>query len=235
MEQNINIIRIQKVYEALGDLQDKVVFAGGAAVSMYADRIAFEVRPTEDVDIVVQIYSRYDYTVLEDHLRKIGFKNDSAASFIGRYYFNDLIVDVMPLAEEVLGFSNRWYEDGFKNAINYKIEEDKIIKIFSAPYFVAAKLEAFKSRGKNKSGEYDGRVSDDFEDIIFILENRLALWDDINKAPKNLREYLYNEFMLLSLNPYFEEWIDCHASTSSPAATPIIIGNLKNWLSQYSL
>lgn len=53
MSHHINITRIKAVNNALEKLRDKVVFVGGATVSLYADSAAEEIRPTEDIDIVV--------------------------------------------------------------------------------------------------------------------------------------------------------------------------------------
>lgn len=55
MSHQANITRIKAVSNALGSLKDQVVFVGGATVSLYADRAAAEARPTDDVDIVVEI------------------------------------------------------------------------------------------------------------------------------------------------------------------------------------
>lgn len=41
------------------------------------------------------------------------------------------------------------------------------VRIFSAPYFLATKLEAFVDRREN-----EGRFSTDFEDIVHVLNNR---------------------------------------------------------------
>ena len=65
MSHQTNITRIRSVSNALGDLRDKVVFVGGATVSLYADRIALEVRPTDDVDIVVEIATRWQFAEIE--------------------------------------------------------------------------------------------------------------------------------------------------------------------------
>jgi hypothetical protein len=80
-----NITRIKAVYNALGDLKNKVVFVGGATVSLYADRQATEVRPTDDVDILVEISSNWEFADLEQQLRDRDFKNDTTAKFAGRY------------------------------------------------------------------------------------------------------------------------------------------------------
>ena len=116
-----NIVRIRAVNNALGTLKDKVVFVGGATVSLYADRMAPESRPTDDVDIVVEIASRWDYAQLEAQLRQVGFQNDITGKFLGRYLMQGVILDVMPTDESILGFSNKWYADGFKTAADYLI------------------------------------------------------------------------------------------------------------------
>jgi hypothetical protein len=97
------------------------------------------------------------------------------------------------------------------------------VKIFSAPYFIASKIEAFKNRGKNEQGEYDGRTSDDFEDLVFILENRFSVWDEMKQSAPSVQEYLKKEFKKLIAMSYLEEWIDGHASFNSPPATYYII------------
>lgn len=100
----------------------------------------------------------------------MGFENDQESGVICRYKVQGIIVDVIPTGEDVLNFSNRWYPDGYKAAMNYSIDAKHIIKIFTAPYFIASKLEAFKSRGKD-----DGRTSTDFKDIICTGKSALYM------------------------------------------------------------
>jgi len=50
-EENISVIRI--VYDALGDLKNKVVFVGGVIVPLYADTQSIEARFTNDIDLYV--------------------------------------------------------------------------------------------------------------------------------------------------------------------------------------
>lgn len=77
----------------------------------------------------------------------------------------------MPTEDSSIDFGNKWYPEGFHNAVDYLLEENCSIQILSAPYFIATKIEAYKGRGKN-----DGRTSQDFEDIIYVLENRQNFW-----------------------------------------------------------
>lgn len=225
MSHQINITRIKAVSNALAGLKDKVVFVGGATVSLYADRIAPEVRPTEDVDVLVEIASRWDFAALEEQLRKIGFVNDTSSKFLGRYLLPGIIVDVMPTEEGILGFSNKWYAEGFKTSIDYNIDDQHSVKIFSPPYFIASKIEAFKNRGKG-----DGRTSSDFEDIVFVLENRKAIWKEMRATEPPLNKYLVKEFTKFKNNPYIEEWLDAHSSSYSPPSTYYILEDLENFI-----
>ena len=228
MSQHINITRIKAVYNLLGDLKDQVVFVGGATVSLYADRQAPDVRPTDDVDILVEIGSRWNYMALEEQLRQMGFQNVQDSKFEGRYTIQGLVVDVMPTDEQILGFSNQWYKHGFDTAIDHEIDEDHKVKIFSSPCFIASKLEAFKNRGGN-----DGRLSSDFEDIVFVLENRSTIWQEMSSAEKELKEYLLNEFTSLHKQPYIREWIDVHSSSYPQDSSNIILEDMENFITTF--
>lgn len=227
MSHHHNITRIKAVYNGLGALQKDVVFVGGATVSLYSDREAVEVRPTEDIDILIELLSHLEYSKIDEQLRSIGFENDKESGVICRYQFQGTTVDVMPTDESVLGFTNIWYQEGFENAIDYIIDENHIIKIFSAPYFIASKFEAFKGRGNN-----DGRTSSDFEDIVFVFDNRKSIWEELNSAPENLRDYLKQELTSLLENKFHFEWIDSHVDFGSPPSSFFIIENIKKFISK---
>jgi len=231
MNHNSNITRIKAVYNALGELREQVVFVGGAVVSLYAERDWDEVRETDDVDILVEVYTYPEYSKLEKKLRRIGFANDTTAKFIGRYNLPGIIVDVMGLDEKILGFTNRWYKEAFQHSIKHTIDELATVRIFTAPYFLASKLEAYKDRGKNSAGEYDGRMSNDFHDIVFLLVYRRSIWSEIQTLPEGeLKSYIFDEFSKLLQNPYLEEWIDAHAPYHSPVSYYIVIPGIKKLL-----
>ena len=230
MSDHDNIVRIKAVFNALEELRNEVVFVGGATISLYANIPTFEIRPTYDVDILVEIYSRVEYERLEEKLRKKGFVNDTTAKFIGRYILDGVIVDVMPTNEDILGFSNHWYKEGYAHAMDYKIDDQHIVKIFPAPYFIASKIEAFKERGKNSHDELDGRTSRDFEDLVFVLETRTTVWDEINEADENVKRYLKEEFTKLLSIPYFGEWLAANVNQhGSPPADYYIMPELKKF------
>lgn len=57
MSHERNILRIKVVHDALQELAGEVVFVGGATVSLYAQRPVAEIKPTDDVDVVVEVIS----------------------------------------------------------------------------------------------------------------------------------------------------------------------------------
>lgn len=101
-----NIARIRAVHQALGELNQQVIYVGGATVSLYADRPSGESRPTEDVDILIELLNYSGYADFEEALRKKGFHNDTESGIICRYKVQGIVVDVMPTSGEVLGFTN---------------------------------------------------------------------------------------------------------------------------------
>jgi len=225
MSDHINKLRIKVVSNALKPLNEKIVFVGGATISLYSDRQAFDVRPTDDVDVILEILDYNERSKLDEKLRDIGFINDIESNVICRYKIQGIIVDIMPTDDSSIGFKNLWYTNGFENAVDCQIDDDTIVKILSAPYFIATKLEAHKGRGEN-----DGRTSHDFEDIVYVLENRSNIWEEILAADSEIKNYLKEEFQTLLNNPNIEEWIGSHVERSPQPATNRIIAEMEKFV-----
>lgn len=79
-------------------------------------------------------------------------------------------------------------------------------------------------------GNHDGRTSKDFEDIVFILQNRLSIWSELTYSNDEVLEYLKNTFANLMTNPNFEEWVDCHAGFGNISATYYIMEELNKFI-----
>ena len=202
-----NIEMIRKVAVGLGDLKDSVVFIGGAVTELYAnDPASTEIRPTLDVDCVIELASRGSFYHMEDSLRSKGFKNDTTPGApICRWIYKDVIVDIMPDDEDILGFSNRWYKAGVKNRIEKEIDNNLKIFIFQVNYYLATKLEATFHRGMA-----DLRTSQDFEDVVFIMNNDHTLLDNIKECHDNeLKQYLKNSMKKLLDLRYINEAVEC--------------------------
>jgi len=95
----------------------------------------------------------------------------------------------MPTDEEILGFSNQWYRQAMHYATVQAIAEDMTIRLVTAPYFLATKIDAFYSRGNG-----DFIASHDMEDIITLLDGRREIVDEVMAAPGEVKEFLSRTF-----------------------------------------
>lgn len=200
-----NIIMLQTVAKGLGELKDEMVFVGGAVAELYAENpAASEIRPTIDVDCVIEISSRLQFARLEENLRARGFTNDtSEGAPICRWIYKDIKVDVMPTDSKILGFTNRWHEEGIEIKITKTLPDETEVFVFPPEYYLAAKFEAHKGRGGN-----DLRQSHDFEDIIYILDNCPDILRNINDSNPSVSEYLKEECQTLLDNQNITEGIE---------------------------
>jgi predicted nucleotidyltransferase len=201
-----NIKMLQSVAHGFGELKNEMVFVGGSVAELYADNPgASDIRPTLDVDCVIELGSKREHDKLEGELRAIGFAHDiSSGAPICRWIFKDIKVDVMPADMSILGFSNRWYVPGIENRIVKTLPDGTEIFVFSVEYYLASKFEAHKDRGGD-----DLRQSHDFEDIIYIIDNCPDLLENISKAKVVVKNYLSHESQGLLNDPNITEGIEC--------------------------
>ena len=113
-----NIALLDTVASRLDAAGVEVVFVGGITTSLYLDdAFAGAARGTDDVDCIVEVTTRLEMSKIEKKLRKAGFANDvSPCAPVCRWLCSSIKVDVMPIAREVFGFSNRWYADGHQES-----------------------------------------------------------------------------------------------------------------------
>jgi predicted nucleotidyltransferase len=185
--------------DALGQLIDEFVFVGGSVAGLLITSPGNKPRPTEDVDVIVKAATRRDYEQMTNRMQAIGFKPDQNGP-ICRYIKDGLMIDIMPLDETILGFTNPWYRTAMTEFEHIKLSDATSIRVVTAPVFMATKLEAFHNRG-----EHDPFLSHDLEDILVLLEGRRELLDDIMVTPLNVREYLGREFSDLRNQSYFDD------------------------------
>jgi predicted nucleotidyltransferase len=201
-QQSIEAIKI--IAQALGNLNDQVVYVGGAVAALYADDPgAPEIRPTKDVDIVIEIASASELEIFRQQLseRDIHFAKD--AKVMCRFKYQDIYLDVMATKEIGWAPANPWFKAGFDNREIYQLD-DVQIKIMPVAYYLAAKFTAFRDRGK------DARTSHDFEDIVYVLDNRINLVQDIMESATDVKSYLLTEFKILLRDESSQEAIMAH-------------------------
>lgn len=194
-KQNFEIVA--RVATCLQELVEEVVFVGGSSAAfLITDEDIVTVRPTLDVDIIVEVMNLPDYYRFENRLRKLGFEPDPDGPMC-RFLVDGIIVDVMPDNEDILGFSNRWYRTAIDTAEKHSIGDIEI-RVVSAPLFLATKLEAHHGRSE---GDYLG--SHDMEDILAVVDGRPTIIRDCFNAPDGVKAYLHDNFAALLADDEF--------------------------------
>jgi predicted nucleotidyltransferase len=170
---------------ALGDIAEDVVFVGGATVTLWiTDPAAPPPRPTKDVDVIVEVATRFEYHAFEERLRDAGFRGDSEVICRWHKRESGLVMDAMPTDGAVLGFENRWQREAFPHAVEVELPSGFRIRAVPPPLLLATKLEAYLGRGR---GDLLG--SADFADIVALVDGREELVAETRAAPKKLRAY----------------------------------------------
>jgi hypothetical protein len=191
----------ESVVQLLAPVLDDLVFVGGCTTGLFiTDPAASGIRPTKDVDAIVDVTSYAKYDALADKLRGLGLAEDTTPGApLCRWRRDDIIVDVMPIDPAVLGFSNRWYPAAIETAQTWRIAGHDV-RIVTPALFVATKLEAFRGRGDD-----DVLASHDLEDIVAVVDGRPEIVDDVAAADEQVRASIAGEVRSLLANPDFLE------------------------------
>jgi hypothetical protein len=193
------------VARRLGQLRDEAVFVGGMVRGLLiTDPAAGAARPTDDVDLIVDVDSATAYHDLGQRLRSLGFQEctDEDAPLC-RWVVEDVRADVMPIDPGILGFSNAWYADAIPQAISVATT-DGAVRILAPPHFVATKLEAFASRG---DGDF---LHHDIEDVVALVDGRAELLEELRAASEPLRQFVAVQIGDLLASERFVELLPGH-------------------------
>lgn len=94
---NEHIKLIKEVASALGELNEQVVYVGGAVFSLYVtDPAARDVRPTDDIDITLEITSLGKLESLRQKLTEKDFKQSPDDKVMCRFHYNSIVNSLIP-------------------------------------------------------------------------------------------------------------------------------------------
>lgn len=199
-----SIDAIKTVARALRDLNEQVIYVGGAVVGLYAnDPGAPEVRPTKDVDIVLEIASVLELEELRQKMAERGIHTAKDEKVLCRFTYKNILLDVMATKEVGWAPANPWFKGGFDHPEVHLLDEVKI-KMMPLAYYLASKFVAFRDRGK------DPRTSHDFEDIVYVLDNRTTLVKDILKSEVDVKALLIDELTAVLQKASLQEAVLTH-------------------------
>ncbi len=222
--QKTNSERLKEIAEGMKDLNERLVYVGGAMVGLYTtDPAAPEPRTTTDVDCVVNSSSYAEHSAFEEMLRARHFKNDPASDApICRWQYNGESLDVMSMEEKTLAFGNRWYRLGFEKRERFMLPSGIAIYRLPVTYYVATKIEALLSRGGK-----DWRGAKDFEDIIFILNYCSDFLDVFKASDSTIKSYLAEQFGRMLQRASIIEEIECAMSVDEIDRTDMLINIMR--------
>jgi len=218
---------LRDVARQLADKRDMVVFVGGAVTGLFfTDSAAAEVRPTADVDLVADVLTRTEYYNLEAMLRDLGFTHSPEDKIICRWRLGELLVDLMPPDEGIIGSSsNRWYRDAIRTSKKIDIGDGIKIRLVTPPYFLATKLEAFLDRGKG-----DFLASHDLEDVIAVIDSRAEIVGELASSDAEVKDFISSLVRGFLSDQYFMEALPgkLEGDSASQDRLPIVLERLKD-------
>lgn len=194
--------QLRLAVEILGPVLDEVVFVGGATIHLWlTDNAAPPARATDDVDVICDVTTRAAYYAIGDRLRERELVEvlDEPVVCRWRHRGSGLSIDVMPIAEDVLGFANRWYPQGIATAVERTLSGGEVVRAVSPPLVVGTKLEAWLGRGQG-----DVVVSHDIHDILVLVNGRIELAEEIMRQPSELRQFIAAELGAVAALRYFD-------------------------------
>lgn len=208
-----NLELLLEAANRLGGVLDELVLVGGCAAGLLVtDPGSSPIRPTEDVDLVVEAATYVEYDRFGRRLAELGFRpGTEPGDPLCRWRHGILTLDVMPLDESVLGFSNRWYRLAVRAPSSHRLPVGTTIRHIDAPHFLATKLAAFASRG---GGDY--LASADLEDVVVVIDGRSSIEHELEAADGALRAFVSNELGALLRTPYFLEAMPGYFADGSP-------------------
>jgi hypothetical protein len=215
----------ERAVHLLRPILDELVFVGGCATGLLlTDTAAAGIRPTKDVDAIVDVTSYAEYAGLSERLRAIGLTEDtSEGAPLCRWRHRDTIVDIMPTDSRVLGFSNAWYKPAIRSAQTVSIAGHQV-RLVTPVYFFATKLEAFHGRGRD-----DVAMSHDLEDIVTVLDGRPQAVDEIGAADRNVRNFITSAISQLLADKVFTDSLSgfLNPDRASQARRPMLEARLR--------
>lgn len=198
----MSVALLEPAADALGDLREEVVFLGGATIALWlTDPAARVPRVTYDVDVVaVQVTTLGAYEAFQARLRALTFAEDVDSGVICRWRHAErgIVLDAVPMREELAGFSGRWLSEAVERPAEVVLPSGTVIAAVPPAWLMATKLEAFADRGGA-----DCLSSRDFEDVVTLVDGRPELLDELRLLPAEARAYVREQVAEVARDPSF--------------------------------
>jgi hypothetical protein len=201
--------------DALGPLADELTFVGAATVGLWiSDPVAPPARATDDVDVVCQATTYFEFARLEARLRKeTPLRDDTGMVCRWRAPSTGLILDVVPVTDVPFGFANPWYPAVIAGRSEVELPSGRTLFAAPPPLLIATKIAAWHARGAG-----DILASRDVEDMLALIDGRPTLAEEIAASPADLQEAIRLWLHELLAHPFGAYAIDAAVSGYGAAA-----------------
>jgi hypothetical protein len=202
-------------------------FVGGSVLEYLLDKpILSDIRPTDDVDVVIEVMAAHNYANVEARLREAQFQHDmTPGAPMCRWIYKGITVDVMPTEGARLNLNTLWFREAVTLANTYTVQPGVHFSVISPVVFLATKFAAFTDRGND-----DFYASHDLEDAMVVIDGRAEIIREIGEAPTEIRSYIAKKIAGLMANEDFRYALPGYLP--SDAGSQARIGTLLNKLSQ---
>jgi predicted nucleotidyltransferase len=207
---------------ALGPLREEVVLLGGAAIPLWiTDPAARPARLSKDVDVIIEVATYGAYQRFAERLREQKFTEDAKSKVICRFFYGEetteLVLDVMPTDESVLGFGGGWAQQAFSAAEWVTLPSGQKMRAATPPYLLATKIEAFRGRGKG-----DFLASHDFEDVVVLVDGRDELLRELEQAEPEVKRFVAEAIGQMRRDPLFRGGLEGAIGPFDRERVPIV-------------
>lgn len=225
--------RVAAVAAALGELNHRVVFIGGAIAPLLQTQPSFPgPRPTSDVDAMVATTWYSEAQRVHEALAARGFRRAPEAAHHAHRWIgpHGIPFDLVPAGQHPGASGNPWDEVAIATAVEATLDPGLSIRHASAPGFLALKWSAYRDRGRG-----DPLNSHDLEDILALLASRPSIVGEIAAAPPELRSYLVAQATAFLAHPHAADLLAAHINNAqNPARTSAAVRALLERMSTLS-
>lgn len=201
-----NLGSMRAVAERLDRVGLPYALVGGSVVNLLIDHPELTpARPTDDVDVIIEIISGARYSEVEAMLRAVGFSHDMQPGAPKcRWMLGPLTVDIMPTEGAALGLNTAWFAEALASSTLQTVAHSEF-RLISPVAFLATKFTAFLDRGDR---DYYG--SHDLEDFITVVDGRAEIVADVGRAPLGLRRFVITSIRQLLSDSKFRDALPGH-------------------------
>ncbi len=196
-----NLGALRAVADRLDRMGIEYAFLGGSIVALLLDEPDLSpVRPTDDVDVIIEVAAGTRFSEIEARLREQQFSHDMRPGAPRcRWVLAGLSVDIMPSDGALHGINTAWFKEALATVFVREFAHTSL-RLISPVAFLATKYVAFSDRG---FGDFYG--SHDLEDFITVIDGRESMVAEVDQANTALRGHVINSVQQLLDEPFFNQ------------------------------